>query len=60
MKEADVIARSQGFEEMNLTVGLENDKAIAFYEGIGWQRVSEEGGWRGRMTKSLVDSRGPA
>jgi ribosomal protein S18 acetylase RimI-like enzyme len=53
MAEFERIAREQGYDEMDLSVYLDNHPAISFYRNDGWQPVGE-GEWRGFMRKSLV------
>jgi len=53
MEKAENIARKKGFEKMNLSSAEANLHAIVFYERLGWQRVMEDGTWKGRMTKTL-------
>lgn len=50
---AEVHARSCGFAQMDLSVYLDNTRAIAFYERNGWQRLLQEGAWQGFMFKPL-------
>ncbi|MCC6972727.1 MAG: GNAT family N-acetyltransferase [Anaerolineae bacterium] len=54
MEYCEQIAIQQGFQFMDLTVHPTNHNAVAFYERLGWERVLEQGEWKGRMTKSLV------
>ncbi len=46
-------ARSGGFEQLHLTVAVQNSTAIRFYEKLGWVREEAEAGWQGRMRKAL-------
>lgn len=46
-------ARARGFAQMDLSLYLDNARAIAFYERHGWQRLIEDGIWRGFMFKPL-------
>lgn len=55
MDVAEREARARGFDEMNLTVNVENARAIRFYERLGWLRTSADG-WNGRMVKSLREA----
>lgn len=50
---AESYARARGFAQMDLSVYLDNTRAIAFYERNGWQRLVREGVWRGFMIKPL-------
>lgn len=47
-------ARSRGFAQMDLSVYLDNARAIAFYERNGWQRLIQDGAWQGFMFKPLT------
>ena len=51
LEEAKQEAQSRGFARMHLSVSPENGKAIRFYEREGWQKVDEEGTWKGQMQK---------
>lgn len=50
---SESFARSNGFIRMNLTVAMDNDQAIRFYEHNGWVKVSGSTGWKGSMGKVL-------
>lgn len=50
---AESHARADGFAQMDLSVYLDNPRAIAFYERHGWQRLVQDGGWQGFMFKPL-------
>lgn len=54
MERSEAIAREKGFSEMDLTVNPQNEKAIRFYERLGWEKVVNEGRWTGLMRKRLV------
>lgn len=54
MAAAEDEARAQGFEQMHLTVHVDNDRAVQFYERGGWQRDVTSGPWTGAMVKPLV------
>lgn len=54
MERSEAIAREKGFSEMDLTVNPQNEKAIRFYERLGWEKVVNEGRWTGHMRKRLV------
>lgn len=45
-------ARRRGFSRMNLSVNVDNGRAVGFYEKHGWQR-SPTSAWDGKMTKAL-------
>ncbi len=53
MECSEAIARERGFSEMDLTVDPQNEKAIRFYERLGWEKVVNAGRWTGRMRKRL-------
>ncbi len=53
MAAAESHARQSGFTEMFLDVDTDNDRAIPFYESLGWLRVEKAGSWRGNMRKPL-------
>jgi ribosomal protein S18 acetylase RimI-like enzyme len=53
MSEVERLALDSGVAEMGLTVGVDNDRAIRFYEGMGWERILIGGRWRGLMVKRL-------
>jgi ribosomal protein S18 acetylase RimI-like enzyme len=55
MFEAERIARSRSFKEMQLTVQTNNHQAIAFYQSLSWGKYLLDGTWQGEMRKSLVD-----
>lgn len=47
-------ARESGFDRMNLSVRLENERAVGFYQAVGWKKVSVGGAeWCGQMAKAL-------
>jgi ribosomal protein S18 acetylase RimI-like enzyme len=50
---AESHARACGFAQMDLSVYLDNARAIAFYERNGWQRLIQDGAWQGFMFKPL-------
>lgn len=50
---AEDAARHRGFNQVNLSLYLDNFKAITFYEHNGWQRVCTDARWIGYMSKSL-------
>jgi len=47
------IARQKGFQQMDLSVYLDNHAAIKLYEGMQWQKVPGDEGWQGFMLKRL-------
>jgi ribosomal protein S18 acetylase RimI-like enzyme len=51
---AESYARARGFAQMDLSVYLDNTRAIAFYERQGWQRLIQDGAWQGFMFKPLA------
>lgn len=53
MAESETIARQRGFKEMRLSVNIDNEQAIGFYERLGWEKLSPHGEWQGRMRKTL-------
>jgi ribosomal protein S18 acetylase RimI-like enzyme len=53
LEAAEGIARARGFAQMDLSVYLDNTRAIAFYERNGWQRLIQDGAWQGFMFKPL-------
>jgi ribosomal protein S18 acetylase RimI-like enzyme len=53
MADSEQTAREWGFSEMSLTVAMENQRAIRFYEKQGWRRVHLGEAWEGYMTKDL-------
>lgn len=46
-------ARDAGFAQLDLSVYLDNTRAIEFYEHAGWQRLIQDGEWQGFMFKPL-------
>ncbi|MBA4137390.1 MAG: hypothetical protein C0518_08765 [Opitutus sp.] len=53
LEHAEQHARSEGFGRLELSVYLNNTRAIEFYEHAGWQRLVQDGEWLGFMFKSL-------
>ena len=51
MTHAEEAAQRLDYAEMLLTVQPKNIKAVAFYEGLRWQKVSRNGEWSGEMRK---------
>ena len=58
MLDAEREAVGCNFPQMHLTVSPENEKAVRFYERLGWTRREENGNWRGSMVKSLAPKTG--
>ena len=54
MLDAEREATGCEFTQMHLTVSPENEKAIRFYEGLGWVRKDDNGDWHGLMVKQLA------
>jgi ribosomal protein S18 acetylase RimI-like enzyme len=54
MDAAERAARADGLAQMHLTVQVGNERAIAFYEKLGWERQVSNGAWQGAMVKALV------
>ena len=54
MEESEQAAKRGGYQQMHLTVETNNDQAIRFYELLGWEKYSKNGGWEGKMHKSLL------
>lgn len=58
MTRSEELARSRGFDRMQLTVAKANQQAVAFYLGRGWDKVRDGSGlWTGAMSKKLVRDR---
>ncbi|CAN5273002.1 hypothetical protein BH11MYX1_BH11MYX1_45790 [soil metagenome] len=54
MLRAEQVARTTGFDRMQLTVAKTNEQAIRFYEARGWTKVRDPAGaWTGAMTREL-------
>lgn len=56
MARAKAAAIMHGFSQMNLTVQIDNARAIAFYERWGWERRLSAGEWTGAMLLRLEGS----
>lgn len=54
MEYAQQVAVERGFMQMALTVHPSNNRAVRFYEKMGWQRDSIDGVWNGRMSRTIV------
>lgn len=50
---AESEARRRGFTRMNLSVNVDNDRAVRFYEKHGWHRSGAP--WDGKMVKDLTE-----
>lgn len=50
---AEQHARAGDFESLDLSVYLDNARAIGFYEHAGWRRLIQDDGWQGFMFKPL-------
>lgn len=57
MLEAETRARDQGHERMVLTVHPKNERAVRFYEQLGWVRSLDDQEWRGTMVKHLTEQK---
>ncbi len=53
MREAEERARAEGHAQMTLTVHPDNDRAIRFYERLGWNRQPGQVPWIGTMVRAL-------
>lgn len=53
LEESEAHARAAGFAQLDLSVYLDNIRAIEFYEHAGWQRLVQDGEWQGFMFKPL-------
>lgn len=52
--QAEFTASQQGFDKVNLSVGVDNEKAIRFYRNSGYKEVIQDSGsWQGYMEKDL-------
>lgn len=54
MDHAEASARDHGFSQMVLTVDPLNQRAVRFYEGLGWKKTPQEGKWTGAMHKPIL------
>jgi len=54
MFEAEQTARRRDFKEMQLTVEMNNHRAVSFYESLSWTKILDQGEWHGEMRKALV------
>lgn len=55
MRTSEMEALRRGYSQMHLTVHVNNEKAIRFYEGLGWKKVFVDSNWKGDMSKSLIE-----
>lgn len=53
MQGCEQVAREWGAEQMHLTVSVDNQEAVCFYEKLGWQRDVQPKHWKGCMIKTL-------
>jgi phenylacetate-CoA ligase len=53
MQHIEDTARKHSFHEMHLTIDPKNERAVAFCQRLGWEKVVTEGDWRGEMKKLL-------
>jgi len=51
---SEEVARQRGYDEIHLSVYLDNTRAIRLYERMGWRRLSPDGIWQGLMSKRLA------
>jgi len=51
---SETYALANGFKKMQLSVALDNNQAIRFYEHNGWKKECNDEVWNGFMTKNLV------
>lgn len=57
MAETTARARAQGFERLHLSVHPDNEQALRFYRGLGFDALPEpDGTWSGRMTCGLGEA----
>ena len=55
--QSEDLALKLGFEKISLDVHIDNEKAIHFYESLGYQKIIGNGqDWRGIMIKDLFPS----
>jgi len=58
MAEVEKVARERDFMNMHLSVAVDNNHAITFYEKLGWQKLpAQDGKWNGSMAKHLEEVR---
>lgn len=53
LQSSEAMARRRGFSKMDLSVHTDNQRAIGFYERMGWERFLTDGVWRGFMFRRL-------
>ena len=56
MREVERLARERGYSRMHLTVDVNNQKTIGFYERQGWKKTIDKEHWAGKMQKVLEKS----
>lgn len=56
LEHCEDVARLRGFRQLDLSVYLDNTRAIEFYEDAGWQREHRHGEWQGYMFKPLFQT----
>lgn len=54
LEASEELARQHGYEEIHLSVYLDNAKAIRLYERMGWLKACENKIWRGLMSKRVA------
>lgn len=57
MGAVEATAVAWGFELMDLSVNVDNGRAVRFYERHGWRRCADGPDWDGRMIKELTSRR---
>ena len=56
LQDVERLALKRGFNSMRLSVHLDNDKAIAFYEKHNWKKIpGPDGKWQGYMMKEIQE-----
>jgi ribosomal protein S18 acetylase RimI-like enzyme len=53
MAETERVATQLQFRQMDLSVRIDNHRAIRFYEGLGWFKYMEVETWNGVMKRNL-------
>lgn len=54
LADCERVALARGFRRLHLTVAVDNQRAIRFYQKWGWRKEVSEGIWSGRMCKELT------
>ena len=54
LEQIENLGRQKGFQQLNLSVYLDNHAAITLYEHMGWEKLLSDGIWKGFMIKSLL------